>query len=351
VRAEHVKQVPVPAYAPPPAAGVVPNPYDTFHYDTWPDELWESLFVLDQEAYWYHFMLWRMATWTGAEWEAFATESPEIYAYITGMNEHWRVQVPGGDLYSGPSYAPVPSPEAEPGAMQADGGQQAFGYETPEPAGPSTAQLQHESMSPHGQERRQAAELEGADMFGERHGGAEFAEHSAAANGAVLERSLEPGVSRDGQANGHAVHEWAHSADTVTSVGDWRDAAAHDHEGMQNGHAAAEQLPERHVFQPRDANAQVHKAAWDESDSAHLACPGTLHGPSKGALVEEESWPDPDELEEGEANAQAQQWAQWLKDRSAQLPADAASVDTSSQVRCFVSFVCAWRAPAQTNWF
>ena len=44
----------------------MPNPYDQYDYDAWPEGVWSALYA-DQEAYWYHFMLWRMATWTQEE--------------------------------------------------------------------------------------------------------------------------------------------------------------------------------------------------------------------------------------------------------------------------------------------
>jgi hypothetical protein len=94
-------------YAPAPDAGVMPNPYDNFHYDSWPDAAWNSVFELDQEAYWYHYMLSKMATWGAADWEAFAAESPDIDAYIRGMNETWMHRPPGCDQYEGPSFAPA----------------------------------------------------------------------------------------------------------------------------------------------------------------------------------------------------------------------------------------------------
>lgn len=91
-----------------PALGVMPNPYDRFHYRDWTDEVWSSVSAVSEEAYWYHFMLYKTTVWTDDDWNQFAESDPDTYAYLLSMNEsQWTPgNVPGGDMYAGPTVPP-----------------------------------------------------------------------------------------------------------------------------------------------------------------------------------------------------------------------------------------------------
>jgi hypothetical protein len=93
-------------YAPAPDPGVMPNPYDYYAYESWPEEVWTAL-AGDQEAYWFHFMLWKNSIWTEEEWAQFRADNPEVDAYITEQQVVWHQgYCPGSDMYEGPTVWP-----------------------------------------------------------------------------------------------------------------------------------------------------------------------------------------------------------------------------------------------------
>lgn len=376
----------------------MPNPFDLHDYDAWPENHWHALYSVDAEAYYYHKMLHRLGTFTQEMHQQFAEDpdTREEAAYAEYQNQTaWLEKVPGMDRYSGPTHAPVPSPD-DGEAMQgrAQGPDAANGVDGASYAAEhQQQQKQHDGLEWHGSGEQHAADaLDGAAAMPPQlqHVSNGNAAGDGVDNGATLASAGAHGLGDDSPYDPEKVgyvaaaeHSPGAAAQLLTSaqyeapqqgayaaeqqgqhpVGDSfgdgqspshgaRGAAAHHVHAVPDDPFAADATPPLRLADAEQAaQSSVAAAAGAASDQrssrvAFLDFPQTLRGPEPPAdatlagttsnahvRAEEDAWIDPDELDFGDQPPAAQQWAQWMRQRADELPPESAASETPSEVR------------------
>lgn len=333
--ADHLSQPVQPAqYAPAPQPGIMPNPYEHYAYDDWSDEVWNQLYALDEgEAYWYHFMLAKAASFSSEQWAQFQEENPELYDYMQQSSERWQQQPPGAELYTGAEFAPV----------QAGGGHTAGDAEPLASSdwGAHQAQyLQGEYSQPHEQAdaayaKEQAWHAGDAEAVWDQQDTSIAAEFAAYTQGMAYQDQPEfQQLQADAAANGAYVHGTDASAAAHLRGSAHHESAADG--GMDAGHAALYTPAAPHSPSVAD-HADVAQAGWQAhveaangvTEDDPFAFPDMPMAAASGASAQEDfdtAFDEPQELP-----AHLREWQEHIKLAGQKILQESYVIDTSSE--------------------